>query len=131
MSSVSSLPPTYLSASYRAQMPPSRKETGSQNYLSPLIRKLYLNPGLSTSRPKYISRWDGGTFRVPFPKDVKLSPNGYGQELVLGMSGGQVPLKTHRVEELMQVNQLTVIDEYTRHGLVAGFCVLTSIFVMD
>ncbi|GFW31686.1 hypothetical protein TNCV_4683581 [Trichonephila clavipes] len=28
--------------------------------------------GLSTSRPKYLSIWDGGTFRVPFPKDVKL-----------------------------------------------------------
>ncbi|GFS69981.1 hypothetical protein TNCV_747651 [Trichonephila clavipes] len=41
--------------------------------MSPLIRKLPLNPGLSTSRPEYLSKWDGGTFHVPFPKaSVKL-----------------------------------------------------------
>lgn len=31
---------------------------------------------------------------------------------------------------LQFINQLTVIDEYTRHGEVAGICVMTSILVM-
>ena len=28
------------------------------------------------------------------------------------------------------INQLTEFDEYTRHGEVPGFCVMTSILVM-
>ncbi|GFY36808.1 hypothetical protein TNCV_2567701 [Trichonephila clavipes] len=44
-----------------------------QSSSSPPIMNLLLNPGISTLRPKYILIWDGGTLRVPFPKDVKRS----------------------------------------------------------
>ncbi|GFV46528.1 hypothetical protein TNCV_3234151 [Trichonephila clavipes] len=54
---------------------PNNKVPGSDN----ITNKMSINqeaasqsPGLSTSRPKYLSIWDGGTFRVPFPKDAKL-----------------------------------------------------------